>query len=225
MKRLALVGLAIGVTSLGGLDWTSRRRLEQRYQMTVAENQELAQTISDLRSEQTRLSDGLQRTEAQVAELTNAVVQKDEALQQAIARVSEEERTTLALREALAEMRRQLDRVQTVQGVAVEHPSSEQAAKPAEEAVELERVVVSVPSDSEAGVEGQILSVHPDWQFVVIDLGWDAVHVGDVVSIYLRESLRAKARVERVQERASAATLLPEWSDADIQVHDVVRIL
>ena len=81
------------------------------------------------------------------------------------------------------------------------------------------------PAASGADWQGRVISVHSEWQFVVTNLGWDAVDVGEVVSIYRQDKLLAKARIERVQERASAATLLPEWLHAEVQVNDVVRVL
>ena len=75
------------------------------------------------------------------------------------------------------------------------------------------------------GLEGRVVSVYPDWKFVVIDLGWDVVKVGDVVSIYRKDQLLGKARIERVQEQACAATVLPDWNITAIQVNDAARIL
>ena len=89
--------------------------------------------------------------------------------------------------------------------------------------VQLERVVVSHADASE--LKGRIVSVHQDWNFVVIDLGWDAVKIGDTVSIFHNEQLLAKARIERVQEAVCAATILPEWNAASVQVNDVARVL
>jgi hypothetical protein len=69
------------------------------------------------------------------------------------------------------------------------------------------------------------MSVHPDWKFIIVNLGWDHVNIGDTVSIFRNEALLGKARIERVQQEAAAATLLPEWRQAEVRVDDVVRAL
>jgi len=92
--------------------------------------------------------------------------------------------------------------------------------------IRLEKVVVGEPgAATAAGFEGRVVSIHPEWQFIVVDLGWDAVTIGDVVSIYRGEQFLAKARVDRVQEAVCAATVLPEWQQAVLQVNDAVRPL
>ena len=88
--------------------------------------------------------------------------------------------------------------------------------------MQLERIVVS---RTDAGLHGRVLSIDKNWNFVVVDLGWSAVGIGDTLSIYREEQLLAKARVERVQEGICAASLLPEWSTAEIRVNDQVRAL
>ncbi|MBI2495770.1 MAG: hypothetical protein HYW10_04315 [Candidatus Omnitrophica bacterium] len=61
--------------------------------------------------------------------------------------------------------------------------------------------------------------------FVIISLGWGAVRIGDTVSIFRNDRLLAHARVERVQESACAATVLPAWKAADIRANDLVHVL
>ena len=89
--------------------------------------------------------------------------------------------------------------------------------------MQLDRVVVSEAGTS--SLQGRIMSVHRDWNFVVIDLGWGQVRIGDTVSIFRNSQLLAKARVERVQEGVCAATVLPGWETAEIQINDVASIL
>jgi hypothetical protein len=60
---------------------------------------------------------------------------------------------------------------------------------------------------------------------VVISLGWDAVRIGDVVSIFRGNQLQAKAKIERVQEGVCAATVLPDWKTDALELNDVARVL
>jgi len=107
--------------------------------------------------------------------------------------------------------------------VLEEHPAGAHASQ--RRMIELEKVVVTHPASPAPGLQGRVLSVNPEWHFVVIDLGWDVVNIGDVVSIYRNDQLLGKARVERVQEQVCAAALLPEWVESQVQVNDVVRVL
>ena len=90
--------------------------------------------------------------------------------------------------------------------------------------IQLERVVISTES-KQAGSRGRVVSIDDDWRFVVVNLGWNIVKIGDTISIFRQDELQAKARVERVQEGVAAASLLPKWDNADVQVNDVVRFL
>jgi hypothetical protein len=139
-------------------------------------------------------------------------------------RLTQEERIIQELQEKLLAMQRQFDLLQgelamTLQERTTSSPTLEGGM------VHLEKVVVTRPASSAPGLQGRIISVNPEWRFVVIDLGWDVVKIGDVISIYRNEQLLGKARVERVQEQVSAATLLPEWTEAEVQINDVVRAL
>jgi len=91
---------------------------------------------------------------------------------------------------------------------------------------ELEKISVLVgPIGGLNTSEGKIIQVNPDWQFVVVDLGWHTVNIGDVLGIYRGDQLIAKVKVERVQEQVAAASILPEYRTAEIAVNDRVAVL
>ena len=89
----------------------------------------------------------------------------------------------------------------------------------------LASLVLDVADTSVRGLNGRIVSVHADWNFVVIDLGWDNVQIGDQVSIVRNGEVLAEAQIARVQEAVSAATVMPAWSAEAIQVNDQVDLL
>ena len=123
----------------------------------------------------------------------------------------------------LAAIQQQMEQLQGELAATLETRPKAASADASSAPVRLERVVVS--AGGAAGFQGRVLSVHQDWDFVVIDLGWNTVRVGDTVSIFRHNELLAKAKVERVQEAACAATVLPEWNAAEIRVNDLVRAL
>ena len=148
-------------------------------------------------------------------------------LEQSVGRLMEETRTVRELQMHLAAMQQQMDQLQGELAVTLqEHqgtPGQARQQQPKPAPVQLEKIVVS--DAGSVGLQGRVLSVHRDWSFVVIDLGWDAVKIGDVASVFRNEQLLAKVRVDRVQEGICAATLLPEWEHADVRVNDSVRVL
>lgn len=70
----------------------------------------------------------------------------------------------------------------------------------------------------------RILQVSPEWNFVVINAGWERLGIGDVLHVYRDNALVAQVEVERVQEEAAAARVLPAYQAAAIQVNDQVVI-
>jgi len=157
-------------------------------------------------------------------QLSAALTEKDRVLQQTMARLAHEDLMTQELQDRLLAMQRQFDQAQGELAVALQSRTAETSGAGGG-MVQLEKVVVSQPALADSASQGHVVSVHPEWKFVVIDLGWDAVRIGDVVSIYRDEELLGKARVERVQEKVSAVTLLPDWMQTEVRVNDIVRVL
>lgn len=222
-KRVAII-VGIGLMAAGFSGWAVRQKLEGRYQLVLGENQQLEGQVGELRQDRERLSDALQAAEDDIAQLSEALSAKEEALQETMSRLAEEVRTISALEERLHTIQRQFAMVQGELAITFGEQAG-QASPPAHGMVELQRVMVTQHGVAGLGLEGRIVSVHREWEFVVIDLGWELLKIGDVVSIYRNEDLLGRARIERTQEEVSAATLLPEWRDAEILVNDVVRVL
>jgi hypothetical protein len=87
---------------------------------------------------------------------------------------------------------------------------------------ELEKIKVAVGPSGLREASGTIIQINPEWQFVVVDVGWHALSIGDVLGIYRGDQVIAKAKVERVQEQAAAASILPEYRTVNIAVGDRV---
>ena len=211
LLTLAAIG---GVSAAWGAEWAAHHRAEQRYQHAVAARQQLELEVGELRAKQEDLVGELATSEQRVNELDAAMAAKDAELASALDRLAKEQETIKELQGKMVAMQYQFDKLQ-----------ARAAPSPDANAVQLDKVVVTQPGSGTPGLQGHILSVNAQWKFVVVDLGWNVVDLGDVVSIYRGQQLIAKARVERVQEQVAAATVLPEWAGSDIQINDVVRIL
>ena len=227
VRRTALILVSGGLLVAWGGEWMARRHMERRYRAAIEAQQQLELQLGELQAERGRLSEALTTEQQHSAQLNAAIMEKDAVVKETLARLNQEERTVKDLHEKLAGVQRQFDLMQGELAATLQQQSAVPGPSASGGMVQLERVIVAQDSHADAAsdVQGRILSVHPEWRFVVISLGWDLVKIGDVVSIYRNDQLLGKARVERVQEQVSAATLLPEWSDAHVQANDVVRTL
>jgi len=213
-----------GVALLGGVgaEELARRAAERRYRQAQEGRQQLELQFGEVLATHEQVKTNLQREQQRSQELTQALGTMRSRLEEAVGRLTEETRQVRELQTRLTAMQQQMDSLQSELAVALQidwpKPAAEQA-----EPVELQRIVVSDAGAAE--LNGRVLSVHEQWNFIVIDLGWDAVKIGDLVSIFRDEQLLAKARVERVQEGVAAATVLPEWKAVEIHVNDLVKLL
>ena len=221
-----IVSLVIGVGLAGGwaAEWAAHQTVKRRYEAALQTQRTLELELGEVRAEQERVQETLAMEQHRSGQLTDALSEKNQVLQQTIERLAHEERMTQELQDRLFAMERQFDQVEGELAVALQNRTSGEAETGAG-MVQLEKVVVTQPATAEATVSGHVVSVHPEWKFVVIDLGWDTVRIGEVVSIYRNDELLGKARVERVQEKVSAATLLPDWTHTEVRVNDIVRVL
>jgi hypothetical protein len=212
---VVLVGAATG-------EHLYRRIVERRCQQAVWRSAQLEARYAQALTTHDRLTWQLAQAQHRAQELEQALEAKHAQLQEAVGRLTEEAQTVRELEIRLSAMQQQMDQLQGELVLALQH-GGETPGVGEGAAVELERIIVADAQNP--GPQGRIVSVHEDWGFVVMDLGWDAVKIGDTVSILRNDELLAKARVERVQAGVSAATLLPEWEGAGVHVNDLVRIL
>ena len=216
---LAVLGIVVTATAMG--EHLSRRMTERRYQRAAEARAQLERHVSGILATHRQLTNELTTQRQRNGELSKAIAAKSAELEQAVGRLAEESRTIRELEQQLKTQEQQMAQLQVELSSALQRAQISVEAAP-EAAVELERVLVS--SDGASPLQGRVISVHPEWNFVVIDLGWDAVKIGDTISILRNEAVLAKAKVERVQEDVSAAAIMPEWNAAEIQVNDRAQL-
>lgn len=224
VKRVGLIVVGLGIASALVIEGTARFRVEARYRSAVRQQRKLEQELVQVRDERNRLFEVAQREQRKSEQLAQQLSTKDQQLQEVMARLDREDLTVKELRAKLDQSQDHFERIQDELALALQSQPGSGAAG-TDKTIRLEKIVVAAGGPNAATRAGKIVSVNPDWRFVVIDLGWDKVGIGDVVSIYREEELLGKARIERVQADVAAATLLPEWIQADVKVNDVVRVL
>jgi hypothetical protein len=88
--------------------------------------------------------------------------------------------------------------------------------------VELKKIVVKVSQP----VQGQVVDVNTDYNFAIIDLGIkDNIKSGDILGIYRRGDLIAKAVAENIYEDMSSIIILDEYLDVKLLSGDTVKLL
>ena len=228
MKGARILTVTAGCVLAGVAAWqfTARRAIDRRYHESVESRRQLELKFGEALATHEQLKSALKREQDHSQELSGTLAAMRTEFEQSISRLTEETRTVRELQMRMSAMRQQMDQLQGELAVTLQQrqgsPQARTAQQPAAP-VQLEKIVVS--DAGLLGLQGRVLSVHRDWNFVVINLGWDAVKIGDVASVFRNEQLLARVRVDRVQEGICAASVLPEWESADIRVDDAVKVL
>ncbi len=90
-------------------------------------------------------------------------------------------------------------------------------------AIQLEKIFVgnAVASD----IEGRILSVDKENDFIIFDLGKkDGVDAGTVMSIYRDQNYLGDVKVSKVQSDMAAADFIPPFSSQKVRKNDIISI-
>ena len=225
VRWVIVSAVGVGLLGWGWGTWEhrARRTVEARYSDVVESQQQLKRHYAAAITEHQQLKEELAQEREHGKELSQALLESRAKMEEAVGRLSEETRTVGELQGRLAAMREQMGQLQGELSVALESRDANEASGKSSAQVALDRIVVGQAGTSP--LQGHVVSVHPDWNFVVVSLGWDAVKIGEQVSIMRDEKVLAKARVERIQEGVCAATILPEWKINNVNVNDIARAL
>jgi hypothetical protein len=87
--------------------------------------------------------------------------------------------------------------------------------------VSLEETIGSL----DRALEGRILSVDTETEFVIVSLGQsDGIEVGNVLSVYRGDNYIGDIRITRLQPEMSAADLIPPFSIKSVKKNDQVKV-
>lgn len=88
--------------------------------------------------------------------------------------------------------------------------------------IELEKIVIK----SSHELAGKVLAIDKEHAFVVVDLGsGNNLKLGDILSVYRNDKFIGKVKVEKVEEKSSAAAILNPWKNMEFKENDVVKKL
>ena len=227
----AIVGFVVLALCAAGFAFA--RQIEHRKRLES--EQKLSQTIQAKQLVEAKLSAEERRSQ----KLAEALEVKTNEVDQVAKRLEAEAKAVELLQDRLAQMEGQVSQLQAELVLSARAREELAQRLPAQAGpvrtssngaggglTELEKIQVVVgPLDGLDEASGKIIQINPDWQFVVVDLGWHTVNIGDVLGIYRGDQLIAKVKVERVQEQVAAASILPEYRTAEIAVNDRVAVL
>ncbi len=219
-QRIIVAAGGLFLIGIAGTEHVGKRLFQHRYEEAVEARQRLERQFTSALTNHERITRELQEERTRSQALSEALNATKTELQQAHGRVSEEQKRVRELQLRVASLQQQTEQLQGELAMSLQERSG---AAGASSPVQLEKIVVSDPGAAE--LRGRVLSVHQSWNFVVVDLGWDRVRIGDTISIVRNEQVVAKAKVERVQEQVCAATVLPEWNTAEVHVNDAAQVL
>ena len=81
------------------------------------------------------------------------------------------------------------------------------------------------PVEEFTAMNGEVLIVNKKFDFVIINIGkYDGLSPGDNLEVYRNSEFLAKAQVEKLYDRMSAATILPQYTKVAIKPGDQVLI-
>ena len=84
----------------------------------------------------------------------------------------------------------------------------------------------SAPASAPSGIQGQVLVVNRDFDFIVTSLGErDPIQVGTLLGVYENGRMVGRVQVERIYGTMSAATILPETKKDVLKEGQVVKTL
>lgn len=166
-----------------------------------------------------QIADERKAKEEALAQLEN----KDKEIEDAMASVENEKSARTSLQEQFEKMKKEYlavqDELKTVK-INNEDLSKQLQELQARGAVELDKIVVK-PG---AGIEGKVLVVNKEFNFIVVGAGNNkGITPGVVFGIYRGGTLVGKAKVEKVYETMSAANIMPD--SGDIREQDIAKVM
>ena len=198
------------------------KELEVKKRSAEKQAADLKKQVEGLNQEIGQQKAKLQDYENKISEINNELGSEREAKESALSEVSRitaasesvrKDKSALetqlkAAQEELNNIRGQLAAIETVSKPA---PKVEEV-KPQE--VQLEKIIVAPKPQEEAPVvssavplEGKVLVVNREYDFIVINLGQkDGVNLGDVFEVLRKDKSLGQAKVEEVRDTMSVAT-------------------
>ena len=216
------------------LDMTTRMKtaIERQLASVKSEKRAIELELGDLRMQVSSMRNNLKSSIELSERLRTQLNEKSKELEDLKIKLSKKEDVRLKLAADLAEMEKTYKNLKqeladlqlakaTISGT-LPSPVSEVRTDSPVSPVDLDKIVVT--EQEKPILSGQVLVVNKEFNFVVVDWGKrDGVFQGDVLQLCRNDSVVGEARVEKVYEYMSAATILNENMGSGIREGDEVR--
>ncbi len=194
------------------------KELEVKKRSAEKQAADLKKQVEGLNQEIGQQKAKLQDYENKISEINNELGSEREAKESALAEVSRIRESSESIKRdksnletQLKAAREELNNIHSQLAAIKSAPKAEEA-KPEE--VQLEKIIVAPKPQEEAPVvssavplEGKVLVVNREYDFIVINLGQkDGVNLGDVFDVLRKDKSLGQAKVEEVRDTMSVAT-------------------
>jgi predicted RNase H-like nuclease (RuvC/YqgF family) len=243
---LALLAAGVAI-ALQMQERTRRLAKERELLMAKAENEDLQQRLTDTRSAKERLEGELTRTKDELVQnlqqleeerktketLAKSVDERQREIDRLAKELEQFRAERLSLTQQVAQLQQERDGLQGKVG-DLEEAKAELDTKVTElsqhPSVELDRVMVSGSGSplisSGAGLQGQVLVVNRDYDFIVMNLGRNhGLNIGQEFQVIRGSDVLARVKVEKVYDELSAAAILPDSNKEAIREGDAVNAI
>lgn len=204
----------------------AKEELEEEKEELTKAKEALAAQVGDLTSQAKAISDQLASEKRARESLTSELAKVRDEAADLKDRLDTERQEKLTVTEELSKAK------QSYQALSNELTTIRQAKEALEKRVkemlstrakEAEQIVVK-PTEAARVLEGKVLVVNREFNFVVINLGSkDGIASGSAFTISKEGRTVGRAQVERIYENMSAANIIEEPRKGEIQEGDSVR--
>ncbi len=179
------------------------------------ENNTLKDALNKESQEKNQVKEQLTK---QLKESEQKVADLEQKFQAEIQRSSELEKKNQESEKFSKELQ---EKIQNSQATGIGESAPPGTAKNQQE-VQLDKIVVT-PEANQGNMEGRVLTVDKDAEFIIFNLGQqDGVTEGDVMSIYRADQYLGDVKVSRVQPEMAAADFVPPLTSQTVQKDDRV---
>jgi hypothetical protein len=229
---LISLGLAGGTFYLLQNERNEKARVQQQLEVVKAKELEVSENLKTAKKEIATLEDRLQETRLQSEKLTMSLEQEKSAKKEALtqidqmyAQLEEQKKAKAYLEKMFYETSDELSKMQAqAKDIETKRLALEKKVKELEDQahkIELGKIVVSpegagqaagkAPADgskkeASANLEGKVLVINKDYNFVVTNLGKkEGIDIGDVFSVYHGPDYIGDVKIEKIHDSMSAA--------------------
>ncbi len=230
---LISLGLAGGTFYLLQNERNEKARVQQQLEVVKAKELEVSENLKTAKKEIATLEDRLQETRLQSEKLTMSLEQEKSAKKEALAQIDqmyaqleEQKKAKAYLEKMFYETSDELSKMQAqAKDIESKRLVLEKKVKELEDQahkIELGKIVVSPEGvagqaagkasadgskkEASANLEGKVLVINKDYNFVVTNLGKkEGIDIGDVFSVYHGPDYIGDVKIEKIHDSMSAA--------------------